>query len=201
MAVAKRQRREKPVKTSGKTNSPPGQPSSHGAGSRGGEKHTKRGAKIELGVSLLFTARPHSSRMYFPLLANKLSYNTGPSITSNFCCGKTKLRKLQTTLRAGNNSYIVITMQILDIDLKNCARTTLKSVLIRVLQRNRTNRIDIYLYIVTDTDVLCCALSCPTLCDPMDSNPPGSSVHGLFQAKILEWVAIPFSRGFSQFRD
>ena len=96
MAVAKRQRREKPVKTSGKTNSPPGQPSSHGAGSRGGEKHTKRGAKIELGVSLLFTARPHSSRMYFPLLANKLSYNTGPSITSIFCCGKTKLRKLST---------------------------------------------------------------------------------------------------------
>jgi len=96
---------------------------------------------------------------------------------------------------------IVIIMQMLDVDLKNCARTTLKSVLIRVLYRNRINRIDIYLYIVTNTDVLCCALSCPTLCDPMDNNPPGSSVHGLFQVKILEWVAIPFSRGFSQLRD
>ena len=31
---------------------------------------------------------------------------------------------------------------------------------------------------------------CPTLCDPMDYSPPGSSVHGIFQARVLEWVAI-----------
>ena len=37
----------------------------------------------------------------------------------------------------------------------------------------------------------------PTLCDSMDCSPPGSSVHGIFQARILEWVAISFSRGFS----
>ena len=36
--------------------------------------------------------------------------------------------------------------------------------------------------------------SCPTLCDPVDCNPPGSSVHGILPARILEWVAIPFSR-------
>ena len=36
--------------------------------------------------------------------------------------------------------------------------------------------------------------SCPTLCDPVDSSPPGSSVHGIFQAGILEWVTISFSR-------
>ena len=40
-----------------------------------------------------------------------------------------------------------------------------------------------------------------TLCDPMDCSPPGSSVHGIFQARVLEWVAIPFSRGSSQPRD
>ena len=34
--------------------------------------------------------------------------------------------------------------------------------------------------------------SCPTLCNPMDSSPPGSSVHGILQARILEWVAISF---------
>ena len=34
---------------------------------------------------------------------------------------------------------------------------------------------------------------CPTLCDPMDCSPPGFSVHGIFQARILEWVAIPLS--------
>ena len=36
--------------------------------------------------------------------------------------------------------------------------------------------------------------SCPALCDPMDCSWPGSSVHGILQARILEWVAIPFSR-------
>ena len=36
---------------------------------------------------------------------------------------------------------------------------------------------------------------CPTLCDPMDSNPPGSSAHGILQARIIEWVSMPFSRG------
>ena len=43
--------------------------------------------------------------------------------------------------------------------------------------------------------------SCLTLCDPMDCSPPGSSVHGIFLARILEWVAISYSRGFSQPRD
>ena len=38
------------------------------------------------------------------------------------------------------------------------------------------------------------AQSCPTLCDPVDCSLPGSSVHGIFQARILEWVAISFSR-------
>ena len=37
------------------------------------------------------------------------------------------------------------------------------------------------------------AQSCPTLCDPMDGNPPGSSVQGILQARILEWVAISSS--------
>ena len=45
------------------------------------------------------------------------------------------------------------------------------------------------------------AQSCPTLCDPMDYSPPGSSVHGIFQARILEWVALSFSRRSSQLRD
>ena len=34
---------------------------------------------------------------------------------------------------------------------------------------------------------------CPTLCDPIDSSPPGNSVHGTFQARVLEWGAIAFS--------
>ena len=42
---------------------------------------------------------------------------------------------------------------------------------------------------------------CLTLCDPLDCSPPGSSVHGILQGKILEWVAILFSRRSSQPRD
>ena len=43
--------------------------------------------------------------------------------------------------------------------------------------------------------------SCPTLCDSMDCSPPGSSAHGIFQARILEWVVVSFSRGSSRPRD
>ena len=43
--------------------------------------------------------------------------------------------------------------------------------------------------------------SCPTLCDPMDCSSPGSFVCGILQARILEWVAISFSRGSSEPRD
>ena len=52
--------------------------------------------------------------------------------------------------------------------------------------------------------VLVCLLSlfsCVRLCDPMDFSQPDFSVHGILQARILEWVAFPFSRGSSQPRD
>ena len=45
------------------------------------------------------------------------------------------------------------------------------------------------------------AQSCLTLCDPMDCSLPGSSVHGILQTRILQWAAIPFSKGSSQSRD
>ena len=45
----------------------------------------------------------------------------------------------------------------------------------------------------TKVKVKLVAHSCPTLCDPMNCSPPGSSIYGIFQARILEWVAISFS--------
>ena len=45
------------------------------------------------------------------------------------------------------------------------------------------------------------AQSCPTLCNPMDCSPAGSSIHGIFQARVLDWVAISFPRGTSWPRD
>ena len=50
--------------------------------------------------------------------------------------------------------------------------------------------------VVSDWEVLC-----PGLCDPMDCSPPGSSVHRILQAKILEWIDIPFSRRSSRLSD
>ena len=59
----------------------------------------------------------------------------------------------------------------------------------------------IYIYICLVGDKVKVAQLCPTLCGSMDYNPPGSSVHGILQARILEWVAISFSRGSSRPRD
>ena len=50
--------------------------------------------------------------------------------------------------------------------------------------------------LLKDRPVLVAQL-CPTLCNPMDYGLTGSSVHAILQARILEWVAIPFSRGSS----
>ena len=57
------------------------------------------------------------------------------------------------------------------------------------------------LVMLSYVQVCLAAQSCSTLCDPMDCSSPGSSVHGILQAKILKWVAIPFSKGSSQPRD
>ena len=59
----------------------------------------------------------------------------------------------------------------------------------------------IYINICICVCVRLVAQSCPTLCDPMDCSLPGSSVHGILQARILEWVTMPSSKGSSQPRD
>ena len=59
--------------------------------------------------------------------------------------------------------------------------------------RQTTNLFSVSISLVTQSG--------PTLCGPMDCGPPGSSVHGILQAKILEWGSIPFSRGSSRPRD
>ena len=58
----------------------------------------------------------------------------------------------------------------------------------------------VYMFIFHKT-VYVCAQACRTLCNSMDCSPPGSSVRGIFQARLLEWVAISFSRGSSGPRD
>ena len=59
---------------------------------------------------------------------------------------------------------------------------------------------NIYVYICMKVEVLITQL-CPTPCNPTDSSPTGSSVHGILQARIVEWVVISYSRGSSRPRD
>ena len=58
-----------------------------------------------------------------------------------------------------------------------------------------------YLLIFSENESVLVTQLCPALCEPMDRSPPGSSVHGILQARVLEWVAISFSRGSSPPRD
>ena len=53
------------------------------------------------------------------------------------------------------------------------------------------------IYVIYYVLRVCSAQSCLTLCKPMDCSPPDPSVHGIFQARILEWVAISYSRASS----
>ena len=63
-----------------------------------------------------------------------------------------------------------------------------------------STQVDILPWLLLATKALV-AQSCPILCDPTDYSPPGSSICRILQARILEWIAIPFSRGSSQPRD
>ena len=64
---------------------------------------------------------------------------------------------------------------------------------IRIFRAEKQSRVGCVCVLVTQ--------SCPTLCDPMDCSPPGSSVHGILQARRLEWVAMPSSMESSQPRN
>ena len=76
-----------------------------------------------------------------------------------------------------------------------------------IVINNKFNPLSWYTKTYNDILSLSCAVlclvtqSCLTLCDPMDCSPPGSSIYEIFQATILEWVPMSFSRGFSQPRD
>ena len=71
-----------------------------------------------------------------------------------------------------------------------------ESVLLRIQKLSKYSE-DVCVHVRTSE----VTLSCPTLCDLMDCSLPGSSIHGIFQARVLEWVTISFSRGSSPPRD
>ena len=80
--------------------------------------------------------------------------------------------------------------------------TVARQLLMMQSLRNHCQIIWKWKYLNFDKRPLCVhAQSCLTLCDPMDCSPPGSPVHEIFQARILEWAAIHFSRESSWLRD
>ena len=76
-----------------------------------------------------------------------------------------------------------------------------RSVFIPIPKKGNPKEWSNYCTIALISQTILVAKSGPTLCNPMDCSLPGSSVHGIFQARILEWVAICFSRGSAQPRD
>ena len=74
---------------------------------------------------------------------------------------------------------------------------------VRVWSPNSTgNRVCFSPLLLSVIIYYCCVrILCLTLCDPVDCSPPGSSVYGILQARILEWIGMPSSRGSSQPRD
>ena len=119
------------------------------------------------------------------------------------------LSQPKETLKHQQSPPITLTHQLL-------ATSNLLLVSIYLFWTFYTNRISKYMVFcdwilslciisLTFTDVIARACihakllqSCPTLCNPIDYSPPGSSIHGILQAIILEWVAMPSSRGSSQ---
>ena len=111
--------------------------------------------------------------------------------------------------------FLTFLCSITNLKLSSAATPVIISLVEKKLQRfswlanqggNETKVRSIFpLYLHTSLKNACvCAKSlqsCPTLSDPMDCSPPGSSVHGILQARILEWAAISSSRGSSQPRD
>ena len=114
----------------------------------------------------------------------------------------------QVSCTAGQFSTVWATREATNFGVICCAAragTRVKQVRTPTLKMNASLTLcPGFLICLTLVPILCLylvAMSCLTLCNPMDCNPPGSSVRGILQARILEWVVVPFSRGSSQPRD
>ena len=80
-----------------------------------------------------------------------------------------------------------------------CLQTSLRILCAKRKKKNTMCRVYFFVHLIQKkkTQKVLVTQSCPTLCDPMGCSPPGSSDHVILQARILEWVAISYSRGSS----
>ena len=97
--------------------------------------------------------------------------------------------------RSGLNTIFWLPVEYLSQALQTVLSTILSMDFVSPLLQKRIWRFgDTVTQLIQDGWICIYAQSCPTLCNSMDHSPPGSSVHGIFQARILEWGAIPLSR-------
>ena len=112
-------------------------------------------------------------------------------------CGKFLKRwEYQTTLSTSCKTSIQIKKQQLKLDMKQRTGSKLGKEYNKAVYCHLA-----YLTYIRSESESEVAQSCPTLCDPLDCRLPGSSLHEILQARVLEWVAISFSRGSSWTRD
>ena len=113
------------------------------------------------------------------------SYLSSPPTCSNKDTG-TILKALSYTY--SDKSSFGGALKIISVNERHCGKKVGK----KLLSALKSSEFHLELGVVLCAQSL---QSCRTLCDPLDCSPPGSSVHGILQARTLEWVAISFSRG------
>ena len=114
-----------------------------------------------------------------------------------------ELMDMKTVSKLGNAGFLSISWKLLYLNLyKHC---NIYSYIVPYILNYSTIYSVLAMYHVTISDMSAAACSvtqsCQTLCDPMHCSPPGSPVHEIFPARILEWVVISYSRGSSWPRD
>ena len=93
--------------------------------------------------------------------------------------------------REGIDTYLQLIHVVVQQKLaQHCKATVLQFKKNPMINHNRNEHLKKSIYAAAAAKSI---QSCPTLCDPIDGSPPGSSIHGILQARVLEWVAISFS--------
>ena len=95
------------------------------------------------------------------------------------------------------NWRMIFRNQGLSVKWANCSWGIIGSLLSQWTELGKHTHIHTHIYIYIYIHLCKCYITCLTPCDPMDCSPPGSSVHGILQARTLEWVTMPSFRGSS----
>ena len=144
-------------------------------------------------ISLHLTfLRMTSSSSHFPIISVWCSFgHTGGGVSMS-----TSPHSFLWAISANYHSNPLMALQTFSLSLPHLKR--ISYLLKNLWQLLVEDHIESAWFEKSESEV---AQLCPTLCDPVDCSPPCASVQGIFQARVLEWVAMSFSRGSSRPRD